>query len=163
MFLGSASYLALERIGFKDSPILHIVLALSAVLLFFATTISWPFAAFIRWRCKVKLHPRTRIPRWAYLFAWSAGFLFIAMAGFLAIGLSAPNAVAFGIPMWMRVNLMLSILAAVLVAVSLVYTVVIWRSSKGSIWGRIFYTVVTLALISATWQLNHWNLIGFRY
>jgi len=77
MFMGDLPYMALERIGIKDSPILHVVLAIAAILLFFTTTVSWPFAALIRWRYNVKLNRRTRIPRLAYLLAWSASFLFI--------------------------------------------------------------------------------------
>ena len=41
--------------------------------------------------------------------------------------------------------------------------VVIWKSGKGSIWGRVYYTAVMLALSVTIWQLNHWNLLGFHY
>ena len=163
MFLGSSPYLVMERIGFKDSPTLHKTLAVVAFIFFFATTVSWPFAAVIRWQHKIKLNPWNRIPRWAYFFAWSASFLFIVMAAFLTVGLNAPNAVLFGIPMWMKMTLVLSIISVILAVGALIYTIVIWISGKGSIWGRIYYTSVTLAMLSATWQLNHWNLLGFRY
>jgi hypothetical protein len=46
---------------------------------------------------------------------------------------------------------------------ALIYTVVIWKSGKGSIWGRVYYTAVMLALSVTIWQLNHWNLLGFHY
>ncbi len=76
MFIGDLPYMALERIGIKDSLILHVVLAVSAILLFFTTAVSWPFAALIRRRHNVKLNRRTRIPRLAYVTAWSASLLF---------------------------------------------------------------------------------------
>jgi hypothetical protein len=42
MFMADLPYMALERIGMKDSPILHVVLAATAFLLFFTTTVFWP-------------------------------------------------------------------------------------------------------------------------
>jgi CubicO group peptidase (beta-lactamase class C family) len=163
MFIGDLPYIALERIGIKDSPILHVVLAASAILLFFTTTVFWPFAALIRWRHNVKLNRRTRIPRLAYLLAWSASFLFTVVAAFFALGLRDPNAIVFGIPMWIKAVLVLVILSTIMTAGSFIYMVIIWKSGKGSIWGRVYYTAVMLALSVTTWQLNHWNLLGFHY
>ena len=59
--------------------------------------------------------------------------------------------------------LILTLFQAIMTVGSLFYTVVIWKSGKGSIGGRIYYTVVMLALIATLWQLNHWNLLGFYY
>jgi len=163
MFIGDRPYMAFERIRTKDSLILHVVLALSAILLFLTTAVSWPFAALIRRRHDVKLNRRTGIPRLAYLTAWSASFLFIVVAIILAVGLGDPNAIVFGIPMWIKVILVLSMFSTLLTAGAFIYTVVIWKSGKGSIWGRVYYTAVMLSLSVTIWQLNHWNLLGFRY
>jgi uncharacterized membrane protein YiaA len=163
MFMGDRPYIAFERIRTKDSLILHVVLALSAILLYFTTIISWPFAALIRRRHHVKLNRRTGIPRLAYFTAWSASFIFIVVAAFLALGLGDPNAIVFGIPMWIKVILGLSIFSTLMTTGALIYTVVIWKSGKGSIGGRVYYTAVMLALSVTLWQLNHWNLLGFHY
>jgi hypothetical protein len=163
MFMGDLPYMALERIGIEDSPILHVVLAIAAILLFFTTTVSWPFAALIRWRHNVKLNRRTRIPRLAYLFAWSASFLFIVVAAFLTLGLRDPNAIVFGIPIWIKAVLVLVIVSVIMTAGSFIYMVILWKSGKGAIWGRVYYTAVMLALGVTIWQLNHWNLLGFHY
>ena len=163
MFMGDLPYMALERIGIKDSPILHVVLAIAAILLFFTTTVSWPFAALTRWRHNVKLNRRTHIPRLAYLLAWSASFLFIVVAAFLALGLREPDAIVFGIPIWIKAVLVLVILSVIMTAGSFIYMLIIWKSGKGSIWGRVYYTAVMLALSVTIWQLNHWNLLGFYY
>jgi CubicO group peptidase (beta-lactamase class C family) len=163
MFMGDLPYMALERVSMKDSPILHIVLAITAILFFFTATVSWPFAALIRWRHNVKLNRRARIPRMAYLLAWSASFLFIVVAAFLALGLRDPNAIVFGIPIWIKAVLMLVILSAIITAGSIIYMVIIWKSGKGSTWDRVYYTAVMLALSVTIWQLNHWNLLGFPF
>ena len=62
-----------------------------------------------------------------------------------------------------KVVLVLSMFSTLMTTGAFIYTVVIWKSGKGSIWGRVYYTVVMLALISTSWQLNHWNLLGFHY
>jgi hypothetical protein len=163
MFMGDRPYIAFERIRTKDSLILHVVLALSAILLYFTTIISWPFAALIRRRHNVKLNRRTGIPRLAYFTAWNASFLFIVVAVVLALGLRDPNTIVFGMPMWIKVILVLSMFSTLMTTGALIYTVVIWKSGKGSIGGRVYYTVVMLALSVTIWQLNHWNLLGFHY
>ena len=163
MFMGDLPYMALERIGMKDSPILHVVLAATAFLLFFTTTVFWPFTALIRWRHNVKLNRRTRIPGLAYLLAWSASFLFIVVAAFLALGLRDPNEIVFGIPVWIKAVLVLVVLAVIMTAGTFIYMVIIWKSDRGSIWSRTYYTAVMLALSVTIWQLNHWNLLGFHY
>jgi len=163
MFIGDFPYRALERVGFTDSLTLHMILGITAILLFLTATVAWPFAAVIRRRHHVKLNRRTHIPRLAYITAWSAGFLFIVVAAFLAVGLSDPYAVIFDIPVWVKASLVLSMVSTLLTIGVLIYAVLIWKSGKGSIWGRVYYTAVMLALISTAWQLNHWKLLGFNF
>jgi hypothetical protein len=163
MFMGDLPYMALERVEFKDSILLHVVLATTAILLFFTTTVTWPFAALIRWRHDVKLSRRTRIPRPAYITAWSASFFFMVVAAVLAVGLWDPNAIVFGVPVWIKAVLVLSMFSTIVTAGACLYMVLIWKSGKGSIWGRVYYTAVVLALIATSWQLYHWKLLGFHY
>ncbi len=163
MFMGDRPYIAFERIGYKDSIILHAVLATTAILLFFTTALAWPFAALIRRRHNVKLNRRTCIPRLAYVVAWCASFLFIASAAILAVGLRDPNAIVFGIPIWIKIIILLTMVSTLTTTGALIYTVLIWKSGKGSVWGRVYYTAVVLALICTLWQLNHWKLLGFYY
>jgi CubicO group peptidase (beta-lactamase class C family) len=163
MFIGDLPYRALERVGFKDSAILHAVLAITAILLFLTAIVSWPFAAIVRWRYNVNIDRRTRIPRLAHIAAWSASFLIIVVAAFLAIGLREPYAVIFDIPGWVNASLVLSMFSTLITIGVFIYTVLIWKSGRGSIWNRVYYTAVMLALITATWQLNHWRLLGFYY
>jgi hypothetical protein len=99
----------------------------------------------------------------AYITAWSGSVLIIIVAALFAVGLGDPNAIVFGIPMWIKIILVLSIFSALMTAGAFLYTVLIWKSGKGSIWGRVYYTAVVLALISTSWQLYHWKLLGFNY
>jgi hypothetical protein len=87
----------------------------------------------------------------------------ISAAVFLAVGLRDPYGVLFGIPIWVKIILVLSLFSTIMTSGSFLYAVLIWKSGKGSIWGRIYYSVVVLALISSSWQLYHWKLLGFNY
>jgi len=103
------------------------------------------------------------VPSLARMLIWSTCLLLVVFAISLAIVLSDPTNIVYGVPLGLKVLLVLPILAAVLTLGALVYTVVIWKSRKGRTWRRIYYTVITLMCIAVLWQLNYWNLLGFRY
>jgi hypothetical protein len=42
------------------------------------------------------------------------------------------------------------------------HTLLAWRNGHRSLAGRVHYTLVTAALVALTWQLSHWNLLGFH-
>jgi len=163
MFIGDLPYMAFERIGYRDSIKMHAILAITAILLFITTAVSWPFAALIRRRHNVKLNHRTCIPRSAYITAWIACLSIIIVAALFAVGLRDPNAIVFGIPIWIKIIMVLAIVSVLMTAGAFLYAVVIWKSGKGSIGGRVYYTAVVMALISTSWQLNHWKLLGFNF
>jgi len=57
----------------------------------------------------------------------------------------------------------LGVLAALLTPVALVYTVLAW---KDRYWGsayRVYYTLVTIAVVAFIWFLHYWNWLGWRY
>ena len=163
MFIGDLPFIAYERTRIEDSPKLHLGITIITTLLFLITVVFWPVATFIRWRHGVKLDPKTRIPRFAYLITWGASPLFIVGVISLAVVFRDPYKVTFGIPIELKVILVLPLLAVVMTVGTLIYTLVIWKSGKGSIGGRIYYSAVMIALIVALWQLNHWKLLGFHY
>ena len=169
MFIGDLPFIAYERTRIEDSAKLHLGITIITTLLFLITVVFWPVATFIRWRHGVKLDPKTRIPRFAYLITWGASLLFIVGVISLAVVFRDPYKVMFGIPIALKVILVLPLLAVVLLLAvvmtigTLIYTLVIWKSGKGSIGGRIYYSAVMIALIVALWQLNHWKLLGFHY
>ena len=55
------------------------------------------------------------------------------------------------------------ILPAVLTIAMIPFTVLIWKNKKGSVWGRIRYTLLTLAAVIFVWWLNYWNLLGVKF
>ena len=163
MFFGDVPVIAFERVGATELPAVHRGFAIVAVILFLATAVFLPVAALVRLRYGVKLDPKSRVPLAARVLAWSTCLLFVVFVVGLAFVIKNPTEIAYGIPSGLKVLLVLPVLAAVLTLGSLVYTVIIWRSRRGRAWQRICYTVITLMCVAVLWQLNYWNLLGFRY
>ncbi|MCP4258964.1 MAG: serine hydrolase [Planctomycetes bacterium] len=163
MFLGDLPIIAFERLGLTELPAVHRGLGVVAVILFLITVVFWPVASLIRRKYGVTLDPKMCVPAPARMLIWSTCLLFVVFAIGLANVLSDPNEIAYGVPLGLKVLLVLPILAAILTLGALVYTVVIWRLRKGCTWRRIYYTVITFMCIAVLWQLNYWNLLGFRY
>ena len=163
MFLGDLPIIAFERVGLTELPAVHRGFAIVATILFLATVVFLPAAALVRRRYGVRLDPKSRVPLVACISAWSACLLFVVFAVGLSFVMKNPTEIVYGIPLGLKVLLVLPVLAAVLTLGEIVYTVIIWRSRKGRTCGRICYTVITLTCIVVLWQLNYWNLLGFRY
>jgi len=163
MFLGTLPIIAFERILAMQQPGLHLGFGVVATILFLITVVFWPTASLIRRKYGVILDPKMCVPLPARILIWSTCLLFIVFAVGLANVLSDPTDIVYGVPLGLKVLLVLPILAVVLAIGALVYTVIIWRLRKGRTWRRIYYTVITLMCIAVIWQLNYWNLLGFRY
>jgi hypothetical protein len=59
--------------------------------------------------------------------------------------------------------LALALLATVLTAGVLVYAGLAWRRQWWSLGGRLHYSLVALTTLAFIWELNYWNLLGFRW
>jgi CubicO group peptidase (beta-lactamase class C family) len=67
------------------------------------------------------------------------------------------------IPSIIEIVMGLAVLAAVLTAGALVYTVLAWKNGYWGIAYRVYYTLVTVAAVAFVWFLNYWNWLGWRY
>jgi len=68
-----------------------------------------------------------------------------------------------GISLIVEIVMGLGVLAAVLTAGALVYTVLAWKNRYWGIAYRVYYTLVTIAATAFVWFLNYWNWLGWRY
>jgi hypothetical protein len=69
----------------------------------------------------------------------------------------------FGVSTIYKIVLGLGVLAAVLTAGALVYTVLAWKKGYWDIAARVYYMLVTAAAVAFVWFLNSWNLLGWRF
>lgn len=163
LFLGDLPVIAFERVGVLDLLPLQLGLTIVTMIMFVATIIFWPMAAFARRHYYISLPEGARVPRPARSIAWVASICFVVFAIGLFAVLADPNQVVFGVPAVLRVLAAFGVAGAALAAGALVSTSWLWWRRRGSVWGRLGYSSVTLACLVATWQLYHWNLLGFRF
>jgi CubicO group peptidase (beta-lactamase class C family) len=160
LFLGDLPVIAFEKVEGLDLPPAQPALALFALVVFGTTILFWPVAARVRKHYYITLPEGARVPRAARLVAWFACLSFIAFLVCLSAAMAEPNLVVFGTPMMLRIGIVFSTLAALLTLGVLAGSVWVWVGRRGSLWGRLAYSIVALALVSAVWQAWHWNLIG---
>ena len=92
----------------------------------------------------------------------SALLVLFTVALFVYMGGMQWYTILFGVPLFIKVLLVLPVLAAVLTAGALVFTVLAWKDKYWGVAGRIYYTVVTLTAVAFIWSLNFLNLLGWR-
>ena len=63
-------------------------------------------------------------------------------------------------PAYFVALLAIPILTALLTVGLLIFTVRAWKEGYWSTFGRVHYSLITLAF---TWFVNYWNLLGFRF
>ena len=105
--------------------------------------------------------PADRLPRAARALVGVSGLLLLAapVGLALAVGLN-PIAIVYGLPEWTAVTFAAPLAGAVGSLAAVGVTVLAWRERFWGPLGRVHYTVVTAALLTLTWLLAYWNLLG---
>lgn len=157
-FLGVAPMMALERVPWNESAILHRILLGLTVLVFACTVV----AAIRRWwrtRRGVTL-PGDDLPGRKTLATMAlANVAFIVALALLA---SDPLMMLSGPMTGLKAALALPVLGLLLALGAAFFSVRQWRERAGTTGARLRYaSVVVLALVFA-WSLNAWNLLGWR-
>ena len=162
-FLGDVPVVAFERVPLSESPTLHAILGIIALLLVLGTLLAWPLGWALRRWYGVRLSPDRRIPTRARLALWLAAFSFLAFAVGLLLALSDPTVIAVRITPGLRIVLLLPIVGTALTVSAAFFAVENHRKTAGRRTGRIFYTAATVFLFVMVWQLHVWNLLGWRF
>jgi CubicO group peptidase (beta-lactamase class C family) len=162
-FIGNVPVVAFERIPPSESPLLHAVLGVVALLLILGTVVAWPLGWAARRWYGLHLGVEERLPARARLVLWSAALLYLAFAVGLLIALADPTVIAVKITPGLRFVLLLPILAALFTAVALFFVFRIFRTGAGRRTTRVLYALTTLSFCALVWQLHVWNLLGWRF
>ena len=81
------------------------------------------------------------------------------MVGFF----SRPEVLIFGVPLSLKILLVLPFAAAVLALGVLFFALVSWIKGYWYACSRVHYLLIFLAFLGFLWFLNHWNLLGFKF
>ncbi len=68
-----------------------------------------------------------------------------------------------GVPLLLKLWLVLPILATVAGFYLLYKNLSVWQQGMGSFWFRVRYTLVTVCALSMCWFYYFWNILGFQY
>jgi CubicO group peptidase (beta-lactamase class C family) len=161
LFSGQKYHGTYRKIAWYETPGLHFFLLIASALLFLGTLIAWPIEAWFK-RRRGDSEFSTLLGR----ARWLAGIicaLHLAFIASITVVMGNFVEVIYGVPTLLQVSLVLPLLAVILTIGQCVLTVLIWRDRYGSIWVRVYYTLLTMIVLAFTWWLYHWNLLGFHY
>lgn len=131
------------------------------LLIFLTPLVIWPLGAVIG-RIRKRSTDATsstgsKRAKWVAGIASGSNLLFALI---LLFGMGNLN---FGVPLIVRVALIIPIVTALLALVCLWMTVRAWKERYWSVWGRIYFSFLTLTAVLFVPWLNYWNLLGWRF
>ncbi len=168
MMRSSYPVMAFTKVAWYETSTFHLVLAGACVLMFLSALLLWPLG-FVRRALKGK-PPLSRPCLLPHLSRWLAGvlcvlnvLLVIGLLLFLFEQLTANQPDYYsGVPPLLTAVFILALISAVLTVGVVVFAILVWWGRFWSVGRRVHYSLVALAALALTWQLDYWNLLGFR-
>jgi CubicO group peptidase (beta-lactamase class C family) len=157
-FVSEMPVMAFERAPVTETP-RFVGTALGGGLLLALLAVGfWPLASLIRWHYGVKLDRDERVQRVARWAAWVGGLVLVAFVLGLGVTFSDPMEVVYGLSRTLRTLFWLPALGAVLGVLAMMGALRAWSAGRGTLFGRLAFTLLSLALLVVVWQLWVWNL-----
>jgi CubicO group peptidase (beta-lactamase class C family) len=161
LFANFTPMFAFEKLRWYETPGFNMALALGSALLFLSM-LPVGLIRFVRnRRLRDNQKPAPRGARVAYGIL--LGICILNLLFVVGTALWGNPFPLFGVSTIYKIVLGLGVLAALLTAGALVYTVLAWKKGYWGIAARVYYTLVTAAAVAFVWFLNSWNLLGWRY
>ncbi len=189
MMRSSYPVMALTKVAWYAAPTFQLLLAGACELMFLSTLLLEPLG-FVRrallrgapspkpGREGAQTHPSEKqgtppLSRWGllpHLARWLAGVL-CALNVLLVTGLllflfeqvtGSPPDYYYGVPPLLTAIFILALVSAVLTVGVVVCASLSWWGRFWNVGRRARYSLVALAALALTWQLDYWNLLGFR-
>ena len=161
LFLSAAPEIASIKLTWVETPFFHLVV-LVITILSFISTVFWPLGTLRRKICR-RNPVYSPAPKYARGIAGLMSGLFILfLVGFVAV-MSDYEKFLFGIPLLLKILLILPLIAAVCTLGVLFFMISAWIRHYWDICSRIHYTFVFIAAFVFFWFLNCWNLLGFHF
>jgi hypothetical protein len=81
----------------------------------------------------------------------------------LVVLLSFGEEMVFGVPLFIRVILVIPIVTSILTVVNLILTLIAWERGQGSFVGRLTYSLISLASVLFVLFVEYWNMSSWRF
>ncbi len=162
LYMSDFPVMAAERPGWSYSPGLHaFILAITLICILYILLV-WPWLFFARKLYDKKPRTRKAMPLFSRTVAWVTAFLMVLfyLLVFFAAG---GQEIIFGIPAGIRIGLFFPLAAIPFILLMIINSVYVWKVPQTKHLSRLFYNLATLAFILAIWQLQFFNLLGWRY
>jgi len=162
LFTDYTPQFAFEKLSWYETPGFHMALVAGCILIFLSVI---PVMVILAIRRRLSgdretATGNTREAQWIMLGVCILNLLFVV--GTVLWG--EPNIIPLlGVTLIYKIVLGLGVLAAILTAGALVYTVLAWKNKYWNFTGRAYYSLVTIAAVGFVWFLNFWNLLGWRF
>ena len=162
-FLADVPVVAFERVPWRENVFVHSALLVFVLLMMGGTVAAWPLGWLARRWYGVKKEDLPRIPAKARLaLRLTAAVFLVFLVGIVVVVGSDPEAIAVAIPTSLKILLALPLVGAVLTLVCVYCAVVIQQQRFGRRLTRFAYSSTVLAFVLFLWQLNVWNLLGWK-
>ena len=122
--------------------------------------VLWPLGAVVRRLRKrhLETEPTWRRALWVSWVVSAMNLVFL-----LAVLLTFGEELVFGVPLSIRVLLVIPIITSILAVVLLILTAIAWVRRYGSLWGRLTYSFISLASVLFVLFAGYWNMLGWRF
>jgi CubicO group peptidase (beta-lactamase class C family) len=151
---------AFEKLAWYESAEAQLGTLGSLLLLFVSAVVLWPLGALIG-----RLRKRTGAPdpgRWRALWVgWMVSALNLVFL--LVLLLSFGEGLVYGVPLGIRVILLIPIVTSILSVVFLALTVIAWMRGYWSLVSRLYCSLIALASVLFVLFAGHWNMVGWRF
>jgi len=152
------------KLDWFETPTFSLLWLLLCLLLFLVNVLFWPLRYLVN-RIKhrdLSGDSRPLYVRVAIWLAWGVSALGLFFAIAFLITSVGPH-IAHGIPPATAKLLLIPIIMSVLIVAMVIFAILAWLRSDGSVGMRVFYTLVTVASVTFIWWLSNWNLLGWQF
>ncbi|PYR47322.1 MAG: hypothetical protein DMF89_19320 [Acidobacteria bacterium] len=154
--------MAFERNGPLDVPEIHYAALAATSVICLIALICWPVSAVVRWKHHVIRPREDLIPVWARMLGWIACASVPAFLIAFGVGVGDPINIAFGLSETLAIVLWVPLLIGLLAIAMVLVSIGLWTDGRGSIWARIGYSLVTVALLVFMFQMYSWNVTSVQ-
>lgn len=162
-FLGNLAVMPLERVPLIDSPGLHMLVLTLYMAIFIFTIVFWPVAYLIKRNYTLNAGEPVSLPAVNKWTGWLASILVLVFFTGFAGGLSKPWEIMYGVPYVIKIMLIIPLILCALLVVMIYQAYKLTLRKEFNFFGKIHFYALIISLVLLLWQLNHWNLLGFKY
>lgn len=158
-YFSEAPMMVFRPLRWFEHPTFHLALLIGSSAVLLSALVAVPLLAWRERRRGETTGRWARRGRWLEL---AAALLLLGFVGVFFAAMADPMGPAFGAPPLLVAGLVVGVVAALAVAALALTVIFAWLLGWWRTGERIYAAVVTVAALALLWQMDFWNLLGFR-